>query len=265
MPATKQDRPRTTKPELFEGLSNSVCQSILSASVQTVFSSGQKIFQEGEPKQKLFLLIEGLAKVSQLAANGNEAILWFNVPGQVIGSLSCMARSTLTCCALAVRSCKVVTWNWPTFEALMDRFPLLLRNVQQIMVRQIAELSSWICEISTAPVEVCLASALIRMTDDIGRRVNGHCEVKLSQEALSQMIGTTTFYVNHLLLAWERRGLVTRGRGLIVIRDLAGLKSLCEGTRRAAYGKVECGLVSSHIITSAQLSQNAKKALGSSW
>jgi len=230
-----------------------------------MFPAGQKIFQEGAPKQKLFLLIEGLAKVSQLAANGNEAILWFNVPGQVIGSLSCMTRSTLTCSALAVRSCKVVTWDWPRFEALMDRFPLLLRNTQQIMMRQTAELSSRICDLSTAPAEVCLARALIRLTDDIGRRVNGHCEVKLSQEALSQMIGTTTFNVNHLLSAWERRGLVTRRRCLIVIRDLAGLKSLYEGTRRGAYGKVESGLVSSHSTTSAQLSQNAKKALASSW
>ena len=249
MPETREDSSSTRTPELFDGLSDSVRQSILSASVPRVFSSREKIFLEGEPKQKLFLLVKGLVKVSQVSSKGDEVILCLNVPGQVVGSLRDMVGSTLTSSALALQSSKVAMWSWPTFQAIMDRLPLVHRNVQQMMVHQITELSSRICEISTAPVEFCLARALIRLTDQIGRSVDGHIEVSLTQQVLSQIVGTGAFHVNHLLSDWERQGLVTRRRCLLVVRDLAGLKRLCEGTRRGAHRRVESALVSSHLAS----------------
>src|SRR5215469_11986336 len=260
MRETREESLSTSTTELFDGLSDAIRESILSASVQRVFDSGEKIFLEGEPKQKLFLLVKGLVKVSQLNSKGDEVILRLNVPGQVIGSLSDMVGSTLTSSAVAFQSSKVAMWSWPTFQAIMDRVPLVLRNVEQMMVHQITQLSSRICEISTAPVEFCLARTLIRMTDQIGRRVNGQLEVSLTQQVLCEMIGTGVFHVNRLLSAWERQGLVTRRRCVIVVRDLAGLKRLCEGTRRGAYRKVESAVVSSHLA-SRELSHGAKRAL----
>ena len=228
--------------ELFEGLSPSDSQTILSTSSEKVFYPRQQIFQEGEPMQKIFLLKEGLAKVSQLSRKGDETILWLNVRGEVIGSMTSLSDSQHSSSALAVRSCKVMTWRLPAFEGILGRFPLLLRNVQHILTRQIAELSSRICELSTASVEIRLAHALISLTDKIGRNVDGHFEVDLTQETLALMIGTTLYYVCHLLSAWERQRLVVSQRRCIVIRDLAGLKGLCARIHRPAYAKVDPAL-----------------------
>ena len=231
--------PSLRSAELFEGLSPSDCQTILSTSNEKVFYPRQQIFGEGEPTQKIFLLKEGLAKVSQLSPKGDETILWLNVPGEVIGPMTYLRDSQHSSSALAVQSCKVMTWKLPAFEGILGRFPLLLRNVQHILMRQIAELSSRICEFSTALVEIRLAHALIRMTDKIGRNVDGHFELDLTQETLALMIGTTLYNVCHLLSAWKRQGLVVPGRCCIEIRDLAGLKGLCARIHRPAYAKVD--------------------------
>lgn len=215
--------PSPRSPELFAGLPPSACQSILSTSNEEVFSSGQQIFRQGEPKQKIFLLKQGLVKVSQFNQRGDEAILWLNVAGEIIGSLNYLTP-TYCSSALTVQPCKVMMWRLPAFEAILDRFPLLLRNVALIMARQTAELSSRIFELTTASAGVCLAHALIRMTDKIGRRVDDHYEVDLTQETLALMVGTTLYYVSHLLSIWERQGLLVPGRCRIVIRDLPGLK-----------------------------------------
>ena len=213
--------------ELVEGLSRSVTEKILADSRLKCFVAGQDIFRAGEAKEAIYVLLDGLAKVSQVDCNGNETILWLTSPGQVIGSLNFAAGCTQSSSALAVQACKVVMWNLARFESILERYPVVLRNTERILARQMAELSCRICEISTAPTWLCMGKALIRLTEGLGRRVNGHVEVELTQETLARLIGTTVYNVNRLLLHWELEGLVQRRRRAIVVRDLPGLKKLC--------------------------------------
>lgn len=218
---------QTCPVELFEGLSESASQRIPATSPPKWFAAGQEIFRAGERREAIYVLLDGLAKVSQVDCNGNEVILWLARPGQVIGSLNFANSCTQSSSAWAVQSCSVVMWSLPAFESILAYFPAVMKNVERILARQIVELSSRICEISTAPAWLCTGRALIRLTDQIGRRVNGHVEVELTQETLAQLVGITMYNVNHLLSNWELKGLVERRRRTIVVRDLPGLKRLC--------------------------------------
>ena len=218
---------QTSLLELFEGLSESASQKIPATSPPKWFAAGREIFRAGERREAIYVLLDGLAKVSQVDCHGNEVILWLTRPGQVIGSLNFANSCTQSSSAWAVQSCSVVMWSLPAFESILEYFPAVMKNVERILARQIVELSSRICEISTAPAWLCTGRALIRLTDQIGRRVNGHVEVELTQETLAQLVGITMYNVNHLLSDWELKGLVQRRRCTIVVRDLPGLKRLC--------------------------------------
>lgn len=248
--------------ELFEGLSRSTRQSILSASKEEMISSGQPIFREGEPKQKILVLMKGLVKVSQLSQRGDEAIFWLNVPGEVIGSLTYLNDSKYSFTALALQPCKVVMWTMPQFEAILDHFPVVLRNVWHIIARQTAELSSRICEMSTAPAEQRLAGALMRMIGRNTRNVNGYCQVNLTQEDLSSIIGTTVYTVNRLLSLWEQQGLIARQRCRIVMRDLAGLSALRVKIHPAACASDDSAALVSFGSETFELCRNANRARG---
>jgi CRP/FNR family transcriptional regulator len=232
---TKPTSPSAITPELFDGLPNSVIQSISAAAVQRSIpvwreTAGEvtrgQIFRDGEPRNSLSVLLEGQAKVSWVDANGNEVILWLTSPGQFIGSLN-LAPGTYSSTAVALEPCKVLTWSLAAFEAILDRFPQVTRNVEQIIARQTADLSNRICEISTMPLWHHLARTLVCLTEQTGRRVNGHFEIDITQEVLGQLISTTLYTVNHQLSWWERQGLVGRRRGVVVINDIVALKKLC--------------------------------------
>jgi len=164
-------------PELFEGLTDPVCRSMLASSYRKEFNSMETIFLAGEPRKTIFLLMEGRAQVSQVSQNGNEVLLWLNLPGQVVGSLNLVPGGTHWSTARAVNPCRVLMWDLPAFEANVERHPALFRNVERIIGRQSVELHSRICEISTGTVWLRLAHELIRLTDQIGRSVNGHFEI----------------------------------------------------------------------------------------
>jgi CRP-like cAMP-binding protein len=148
-------------------------------------------------------------------------------PGQIIGSLSLMGGGTHSSSAQAIQPCQVLIWDAPMFDAALDRYPQFLRNAQQIVARQFSELSCRIREVSTETVLPRLAHGLIRLADQIGRRVNGHFELDVTQEALAQMTAMTFYTANRQLSEWEDQGLVKRRKYTIVIRDLPALKRLC--------------------------------------
>jgi CRP-like cAMP-binding protein len=213
--------------ELLQGLSQSLSERILADSAVKCFVAGQEIFRAGEPRVAIYVLLDGLAEVSQLDCNGNEAILWLASPGQVVGSLNFAPDCTQASTARAAQPCRAIMWSLPRLESMLERYPAVLRNAERIIARQMAELSCRICEVSTAPRWLCMGKALIRLAEQIGRRGNGSVEVNLTQETLAQLAGTTLFHVNHTLLGWERNGLVRRRRRTIVIRDLPTLRKLC--------------------------------------
>jgi CRP/FNR family transcriptional regulator, nitrogen oxide reductase regulator len=215
----------TTTPELFEGLPHSDCLRILSTGCHKEIPSGQVIFRVGDPTM-IFLMIEGRAKVTQVTEDGGEVVLWLNTPGQIIGSLN-LASRIHSSTAKALQRCKVLMWDLSAFEDNIDRFPALFRNVMRIGALQMSEMSRRICEVSTEGATPRLARSLIRLSEQIGRSVNGELEIGLTQEALAQMTAMSLFSLNRQLSQWERQQLVVCSRNTIVIRDLQGLKRLC--------------------------------------
>jgi CRP/FNR family cyclic AMP-dependent transcriptional regulator len=214
-----------TPPDLFEGIPHSDCLRILSTGCLKDIRSSEVIFQAGDPKA-IFLMIEGLAKVTQVTEGGVEVLLWINGAGRIIGAIdlaSCIQVST----AKALEVCKVIAWNLRAFEYNLDRFPTFCRNVVRVGARQIEEMSCRICEVSTEEAMPRLARSLIRLSEQIGRHVNGQLEIGLTQEALAQMTAMNMYALNRHLSKWQKQQLVICQKGSIVIRDLHGLKHLC--------------------------------------
>jgi len=223
----EQAIPWTTRPELFEGLPDSDCLSILSTARRRDIPRRGVIFQAGDPNKKIFLLTEGRVKVAQVSKDGNETVMWLNVPGQIIGSLD-VTEGAVSSAATAMQKCTVLVWDLPAFEANLDRFPLLFGNVMSILAWQTRELSCRVCEISTEGFVSRLAHVLIRLTSQIGRRVNGDFELDITQETLAQMTAVNHFTVNRQVSDWKKEGLLVPRKNTIVIRDLPGLKRLCQ-------------------------------------
>jgi CRP-like cAMP-binding protein len=227
MPDNKEASPLAAAPDLFAGLPDHICRGILSNAYRRDIPCGDIFFRAGDPKRTIYLLTEGRVKITQVSKNGSEVILWLNIPGQIIGSLSLMAGGSHSSTAEAIQDCQVLVWDSAVFEASLERHPIFLRNVQHVIARQLSELSCRIREVSTETVLPRLAHGLIRLTDQIGRQVDDTFELDVTQEALAQMTAMTFYTANRQLSEWEEQGLVARRKYTIVIRDLPGLKRLC--------------------------------------
>jgi len=92
---------------------------------------------------------DGRAKITQVGESGTEVILRLVAPGEVIGEVGLVPGSRYSSTAQALQDCNVLVWDAATFEAALERFPILQRNAERILVRHLDELERRYCEIAT--------------------------------------------------------------------------------------------------------------------
>ncbi len=213
---------------LFVGIPRADCANIVSAARPTKFARRQTIFFAGDAIREIVLLTEGSVKITQLGENGSAVIIRLEGPGEIVGSVGSAQRGRHGSTAEALLSCRALVWNAPTFEALLERFPLLQRNSKHILAQRLQVLEGRFREISTERVAPRLARELIRLLPQVGRSVDGALEINLSQEELAQMTATTMFTVSRLLSSWAKQGIVTLRRQAILVRSPIGLLGISE-------------------------------------
>jgi CRP/FNR family transcriptional regulator, nitrogen oxide reductase regulator len=221
-------------PELFDGLPDSACDEIFGSARCREFACGKRIFWPGDEIKEIFLLTEGRVKIMQVSQDGREVILRLHIPGQIIGPAIPTTRGTYSSVAQALQLCKTLVWSVVTFEKILSRYPLVYFNTQKILAGQTAELVHRIFEVREGNVPRRLAYGLLHLRNQIGREVNGQCEVDVTQETLAQMTGMTVATANRQLNRWEKQGMVTCFRNTIGIRDHLGLSDLCRNKQLAA-------------------------------
>lgn len=229
MTETTQQSPLLEMSELFADLPSSVCADITSMARTRDYLCRDVMFLAGARIKETLLLTDGRAKITQAGESGTEVILRLIAAGEVIGELGLVPGFTHFSTAIALQECKVLVWGAETFQGILDRSPILRRNAKRILQRRLDDLERCFFQVSTQMASPRLAQALVRLVDQVGRKVNSHVEINVSQQTLAQMTAMTSFTVSRLLTNWENQGLLRVRRQAIEISNFLPLMGLCKG------------------------------------
>lgn len=213
---------------LFSGIPPKDCKEIVSAARKEVYMRRQTIFLEGDPVRQMVLLTSGCAKIVQVGQNGCEVILRLNGTGEALGMVGLNTQARHCSTAQALSASTALVWEAAAFESLSERFPALRRNTTSILCKRLEDLEERFREISTEKVSARLSHEIVRLLNQVGRRVNGVVEIRLSREEMAQLIGTTLFTVSRLLSDWDQRGIVSARREAVSVHNLQALVELSE-------------------------------------
>lgn len=211
--------------EAFSEIPGADCAAIVGDAQEVQFQRHSTVFSEGSPASQVALLLSGCTKVTQ-GGEGQEVILRLNGPGDILGKLGSQTRTNHLYTTHAVQASTVLLWETDTFEAAMVRFPVLRRNIAGILERHLNELEIRYREVSTEKVSSRLSNLLVRLGNQVGRRIDGFVEIALSRRELAQLTGTTLFTVSRLLCQWEAQGIVSARREVVLVHDVPALNEL---------------------------------------
>jgi CRP/FNR family transcriptional regulator, nitrogen oxide reductase regulator len=205
----------------FRRLDRTQLREILGQAVSLRHDDGTAIFNEGHPADRFYLLLDGVVRVLRTTAGG-ETVISLHIPaGQLLGIAAALGHDTYPATAQCAGECLTLSWPmrlWHHFVATYDGFAE--EGYKTVGVR-VNEMNSRIMELATQQVEQRIASALLRLVTQSGRKVEDGIEIAfpITRQDISEMTGTTLHTVSRLLSAWERDGIVSSRRKHVTVTD----------------------------------------------
>lgn len=227
---------RPIRPELLESvplfrdLDASALDAVVAAATVREVAAGGSFFRQGEAGAAFYVLLEGRVKVTQVTADGQQVVVRFAGPGEMLGCVALVSGSDYPGTAEVTESSRALRWDRTTSVALMERYPRLALNALAIQGGHLRMIQARCRELATERVERRIARAILRLARQAGRRVEEGVliEFPLSRQDVAEITGTTLYTVSRTLSGWEKQGLVTLGRERVVIRAPHGLVRIAE-------------------------------------
>jgi len=219
-----------SKIPIFKGLNDSTLAEILRLSEPRHIERDCFFFMQGDPAEYFYILTEGRAKLCQLTPDGQQVILKFATPIQMIGALAIVGGDTYPVCCVAVDDCRALAWKSTVLADLQERYPVMALNAAHWMACHVKETQELFTQLATERVERRVARTLLRLTSQMGHKeANGvRLDFPITRQDLAEMSGTTIFTVSRILSQWEKQGLIETGRERVTIKYPHGLVVIAE-------------------------------------
>ncbi len=215
---------------LFKDLSPSQLNQVAQAARRKKIERGGFYYQEGDPAEYVYVLIEGRIRLTQLTVEGQQVILRYITPVEEFGVSAVLSETDFPASAEAVEDSQALIWDTESMKQLMFSIPAIAFNAIQILAGRVREFQDRLREMATERVERRIARTLLRLARQVGRKTSEGVliDMPLSRQDLAEMTGTTLFTVSRTLSQWETRGIIASGREQITIRRPHGLVTIAE-------------------------------------
>ncbi len=220
--------PSAARSPLFHGLAQAEAEEVLAAASTRALAAGELLFLQGDPVEALFVVESGMLKLSQLTPEGEEVVVRTVGTGAIVAGVAVLEKRSLPVSATALAASRVLVWSRPRIQALAARHPQLRLNVLQTIADRMQDSLARIRELTTENVGQRVARALLRLTRESGRPVDGGTLIDqpLGRRELAELSGASMFTASRLVAGWARDGVLEVGRQRIVVRSIARLAAL---------------------------------------
>jgi CRP/FNR family transcriptional regulator, cyclic AMP receptor protein len=212
---------------LFGSLGQQDLESVAASCVRRTYAKGQFLCYQGDPGDRLFIIANGLVKVTLTSEQGNEMVLVTLGAHEVLGELAVIDQAPRSASVVAVVPTTVLMLSRPVLLDLMGSHPAVrdaLLSSLGALVRRLTEQAGDLVFLDLAGR---MAKLLLRLATESGQAGAGDkvvLDLGLTQSDLAGMIGGSRPAVNRVLQSLASRGLIEISGQAIVVKDLAGLR-----------------------------------------
>jgi CRP/FNR family cyclic AMP-dependent transcriptional regulator len=212
---------------LFAGLSEAELRQLAGVAVPRSYEAGEVIFREGDSGDTCYILRSGSVKVTHRHSDGRAITLAELRPGQIFGELAMFSGET--------RSATVEALEPTTALALLaGDVRRTLANHPEIAVKMLVGLADRLREANERIVRQSFQTvagrvAQVLMAQVAARQSEGAADrdvlIRATQADIAQLAGSSRESASRFLATLERAGVVTCGRGKVVVHDPSALRN----------------------------------------
>jgi CRP/FNR family transcriptional regulator, cyclic AMP receptor protein len=191
------------------------------------YAAGQIICHQGDPGDRLYVVLHGLVKVVFTSERGDEIVLRTLGDGEVFGELAILDGSPRSASVVAVDSTQVFMLLRAQLLELMRQHPGLADEFLRMLGNLVRRLTEQAGDLVFLDLPGRLAKLLLQLADQ-HQGAGTALDRRLTQSDLAAMIGASRPAVNRALQSLAARGHLTVRGQTIVLRDVEGLRRRAE-------------------------------------
>lgn len=193
---------------------------------------GEQLFRAGERFDRLFAVASGSFKTYLITRDGRERVSGFNFAGDLMG-LDALAIGYHVSHAVALEHSVVCVLPFRKIEETADRIPLVRRQFQRMLSREILRSQELTVLLGNLSSEARLAAFLLNLSQRFADRgFSGTCfRLPMSRPDIGRYLALTSETVSRLFTRLEAAGVI-QVRGKVVeiaqpqeLETLVGLES----------------------------------------
>jgi CRP-like cAMP-binding protein len=215
---------------LFAALDEEAAVALRSSMHEVVLPRGDVLFTEGDPGERLYVILDGKIKLGATSGDGRETLLAILGPGEMFGELSLFDPGPRTATATALTDARLVGLGHDDLQPWLTGRPEVAGSLLRALARRLRRTNEAMADLVFSDVPGRVAKALLDLASKFGEEQDDgsvHVVHDLTQEELAQLVGASRETVNKALADFQNRGwLRLEQRGV----DLLDLDRL---TRRA--------------------------------
>lgn len=189
---------------------------------------GATIFQKGDPGSSMMAVIRGRVKICSVSNEGRELLLNIIDTGGIFGEVAILDGRPRTADAVALEETDLLVLERGQFLPFLAGNPEALSRLLAALCQKLRQTSAHLEDALLREAPSRLASGLLRLAETFGRDApdGTRLTIKLSQQQIGNLIGTSRESVNKALNDWVRAGVLGMEAGMILIRDRAALEEI---------------------------------------
>lgn len=190
------------------------------------YHAEEVIFHKDDPGLTLYVIVDGLVKIALPSEEGGEAVLALLTKGEFFGELSLLDGQPRSASAIAMEPTLTVVLHRDDFLSFVQEHPGVAMSMLSTLSQRLRRADDVISDAVFLDIPSRLAKKLVELTESFGRPVADGVEIdlRLRQQELASMVGTTRESVNRGLSFLERTGAIKVDRQKITILQLKRLK-----------------------------------------
>ena len=205
---------------LLQVLGEDERRDVIASARRRRFSRREVMFHAGDPGEALHLIASGWVAVYVTTLVGSTATFAVLGPGEAVGELALISPGERTATAIALEPTETLSLRRDQFDDLRRRHIGIDRLLVELLAERVRRLDRELVEAYFVHAETRVIRRLLelarRMPERDGRRV-----VRLTQEDLAGLAGTSRATVNRALRELEQAGAIAQARGRVDVLDLA--------------------------------------------
>jgi CRP-like cAMP-binding protein len=179
-----------------------------------IFQKDQTVFAPEDAAESLFLVVDGVIKLSRIAQSGRETVLDFCCRDTFFGESCLLGASYRGQLAVALEDSTVMEWTIDDLDQLMRRHPELAPSLLRVLARKVRDADARIESLAIDQIAHRLLKVLMMLGDRFGEsRGNGVVHVlPVTHELLAKYVGTSREIITQHMSQMRRKGLLRYSR-----------------------------------------------------